>query len=313
MCGFAGFHAPRKFPSNAHGIVRKMGELLRHRGPDDAGEWVDTALGIALGFRRLAILDRSELGHQPMVSADGRFTLAVNGEVYNHRVLRSELEQEGHCFRGHADSEVLLAAIAAWGLEPALKRCVGMFALALMDARERRLFLARDRLGEKPLYYGWCKDTFLFGSEPKAFRPHPDFAPCVDRSALTLYLRHGYVPAPLCILTGFSKLLPGCIFSLNLDGNATPGAGTLRRYWSIPKPGEQTPFKGSAEDYAAGLEELLRGTIRMQMLADVPVGAFMSGGTDSATVVSLMQAQASAPVKTFSIGFPDAGLDESLY
>jgi asparagine synthase (glutamine-hydrolysing) len=313
MCGFVGFHAPRNFPADADDLVREMRDLLRHRGPDDAGEWVRPLLGTALGFRRLAIVDRSELGHQPMASASGRFTLVVNGEVYNHLTLRRDLEREGSSFRGHSDSEVLLEAISEWGLETALRRSVGMFALALVDTRERRLFLARDRLGEKPLYYGWCNGNFLFGSELKAFRPHPDFTPEVDRTALTLYLRHGYVPAPHCILAGFSKLLPGCILSMRLDGTAAPGEETIERYWSIPKPGEKTPFKGSPEDYAAGLEELLRGTIRMQMLADVPVGAFLSGGTDSATVVSLMQAEASVPVKTFSIGFPDAALDESHY
>src|SRR6266850_974011 len=290
MCGFAGFHGPRNFPAGAERIVRSMGDLLRHRGPDDSGEWVDPRLAIALGFRRLAIIDRSELGHQPMISANGRLALAMNGEVYNHPTLRRELEQLGHSFRGHADSEVLLEAISAWGLETALQRSVGMFALALVDIRDRRLFLARDRLGEKPLYYGWCNHNFLFGSEPKAFRPHPEFTPQVDRRALTLYMRHGYVPSPHCILAGFNKLPPGCILSINLDGNAAEGTETLKRYWSIPKPGEKATFNGSAEDYAAGLEELLRETIRMQMLADVPVGAFLSGGIDSSTVVSLMQA-----------------------
>ncbi len=290
-----------------------MAEELHHRGPDDAGDYVDPDLCVALGFRRLAIIDRTSSGHQPMVSANGRFILAVNGEVYNHLPLRRRLEQAGHSFRGHADSEVLLEAISAWGLEGALACSIGMFALALVDRQEQRLFLARDRLGEKPLYYGWSNQTFLFASEPRAFRPYPDFTPEVDRKALTLYLRHGYVPTPHCILAGFSKLSPGCMLSFPLDGQAAPRSETIKRYWCLPRPGETTPFKGSPRHYAAGLEELLRESIRGQMLADVPVGAFLSGGTDSATVVALMQSQASAPVKTFSVGFPDAGLDESVY
>jgi asparagine synthase (glutamine-hydrolysing) len=270
-------------------------------------------LGTALAFRRLAILDRSDLGHQPMVSANGRFTLAVNGEVYNYRALRAELEQQGHSFRGQTDTEVLLEGISAWGLEATLRGCVGMFAIALVDVQDRRLWLARDRLGEKPLYYGWSGGHFFFGSELKAFRPHPGFTPLVDLGALTLYLRHGYVPSPYCILAGFKKLPPACILTLSLDGSATSGSEKLKRYWSIPEPEEEASFKGSPEDYVSGLEQLLRDTIRMQMLADVPVGAFLSGGIDSSTVVSLMQAQASRPVKTFNIGFPDARLDESGY
>jgi asparagine synthase (glutamine-hydrolysing) len=310
MCGFVGFHALRAFSGSAPSLVRQMGEQLRHRGPDGAGEWVEPQLATALAFRRLAIVDCSELGNQPMVSADGRFVLAVNGEIYNHVPLRKELEQAGHRFRGHADSEVLLEAIAEWGLEPALRRCIGMFALAVVDRRERRLLLARDRLGEKPLYYGWSNDHFFFGSELKAFRPHPSFTPEVDRGALTLYLRQGYVPTPHCIVAGFHKLLPGTILTLPLDGSARPGGETLQRYWSVPTPAEPA-FQGSPEDYVDGLEELLRDAVRMQMLADVPVGAFLSGGVDSSTVVSLMQAVGHRPVRTFTIGFPEAHIDES--
>ncbi len=313
MCGFAGFHARRNFGANAEDVVRKMGDRLRHRGPDDSGEWIGPVVGMALAFRRLAIVDLSPLGHQPMVSADGRFILTFNGEIYNWRALRAELEREGHSFRGHGDTEVLLEGIRAWGLEAALQRAVGMFALALVDVRGRQLSLARDRMGEKPLFYGWCNDHFFFGSELKAFRPHPSFAPEVDRGGLTLYLRYGYIPSPHCILAGFHKLLPGHILSLPLDGSAASGKEALKPYWSLPKPGEQGYFQGSAEDCAGELEELLREAIRLQMVADVPVGVFLSGGIDSSTVVSLMQAQATMPVRTFSIGFPDAGLDESGY
>ena len=293
--------------------MRKMGERLWQRGPDDAGEWIDPDLGLALAFRRLAILDLSEFGHQPMISTNRRFVLAINGEIYNHRALRAELEQKGYCFRGHSDTEVLLEAISAWGLEASLHRCIGMFALALVDLQERNLFLARDRIGEKPLYYGWCNHNFFFGSELKAFRPHPSFVPGVDCGALTLYLRYGYVPSPHCILKGFHKLLPGHVLSLPLDGSAAPGREQLKAYWSIARPGERPWFRGSAEDCVEGLEELLRESVKMQMLADVPVGAFLSGGIDSSTVVSLMQAQATAPVKTFTIGFPDDQFDESRH
>jgi asparagine synthase (glutamine-hydrolysing) len=248
-----------------------------------------------------------------MLSSDGRFALVLNGEVYNHNALRADLAQQGHSFRGHSDTEVLLAGIAAWGLEKTLQCSAGMFALALVDIPRRQLLLARDRLGEKPLFYGWSNGHFFFGSELKAFRPHPGFVPEVDRRALTLYLRFGYVPSPWCILAGFHKLLPAHVLLLPLDGSASPGRETLRSYWSLPKPGERGVFAGSPEDCVGHLRELLRESIRLQMLADVPVGAFLSGGIDSSTVVSLLQAEARVPVKTFSIGFPDSHYDESMH
>ncbi len=313
MCGFAGFHSPKGFPANSDTLVRKMGERLRHRGPDDAGHWMDPMLGTAMAFQRLAILELSELGHQPMFSCDGRFVLVFNGEIYNHQVIRDLLQQQGHLFRGHSDTEVVIEAISAWGLEATLNRCVGMFAVAVVDIRERQLQLARDRLGEKPLYYGWSNGHFFFGSELKAFRPHPNFAPRVDRASLTLYLRFGYVPAPNCILEGFRKLSPGHILTLPLNGSATPGVESVRPYWSLPRPEENGTFNGSPEDCVDRVEGLIRESIRMQMLADVPVGVFLSGGIDSSTVVSLMQAEASRPVKTFTIGFPDAHCDESAH
>jgi len=311
MCGFAGFHSTRNFPPDAAELAQKMGERLRHRGPDDSGQWLDAALGVALSFRRLSIIDLSQFGHQPMISPDGRFVLMMNGEIYNHLELRTELEKHGQTFRGHSDTEVLLAGISIWGLEPTLKRSTGMFAIAVVDRQERQLLLARDRMGEKPLYYGWSGGTFFFGSELKAFRPHPAFVPEVDRRALTLYMRFGYVPSPWCIVAGFHKLSAGRILALPLNGEAGPGKESIRAYWSVPKPAENGGFHGSPEDCARELEELLRASIRQQMLADVPVGAFLSGGIDSSTVVALMQAQAGVPVRTFSIGFPDADYDES--
>jgi len=246
-----------------------------------------------------------------MISADGRFVLAMNGEIYNHPIIRAELENHGQGLKGSSDTEVLLEGISKWGLESTLQRAIGMFAFALVDVRERKLFLVRDRLGEKPLYYGWSRNHFFFGSELKAFRPHPDFVPEVDRGALALFLRHGYLPSPHCILSGFHKLLPGHILTLPLDGSAAPGTERLKKYWAVPCPSEPLGFSGSAEDCVAGLEELLESAVRMQMLADVPVGAFLSGGIDSSTVVSLMQQMATRPIKTFNLGFPDARLDES--
>lgn len=289
-----------------------MGEQLRPRGPDGAGEWVCGSLGIAMAFRRLAIVDLTRTGDQPMVSVDGRFILAMNGEIYNHGELRSELEARGCRFLGGSDTEVLLGAISEWGLEEGLKRCVGMFAIALVDVQKRLLLLARDRLGEKPLYYGWSKNTFFFGSELKAFRPHPGFTPGVDRGALTLYLRYSYVPSPHCILEGFHKLLPGHILSISLDG-ASPGKEVIRPYWRLPKPTVEGPAGNISENCVSGLEVLLRDAIRMQLLADVPVGAFLSGGIDSSTVVALMQAESAARVRTFSIGFADAHVDETAH
>jgi asparagine synthase (glutamine-hydrolysing) len=313
MCGFAGFHSPKNFPDNSGSLACRMGERLRHRGPDDSGEWVEPALGTALAFRRLSILELTALGHQPMVSPDGRLVLVLNGEVYNHPQLRRRLEQEGHAFRSHSDTEVLLRAVSVWGLEAALNQCVGMFALAVVDVQARTLSLARDRIGEKPLYYGWSGEVFFFGSELKALRPHPGFRPEVDRGGLTLFMRYGFIPAPHSILKGFFKLSPGHILSLPLDGTAAPGREQVRAYWSVPLPEAQGTFRGTPEDCAARLRELLTESIRMQMLADVPVGVFLSGGIDSSTVASVMQAQATRPVKSFTIGFPDAPYDESAH
>jgi asparagine synthase (glutamine-hydrolysing) len=313
MCGFAGFHSPRNFPESAEILARNMGDQLRQRGPDGAGEWISRTLGTAMAFRRLAIIDLTRTGEQPMVSADGRFVLAMNGEIYNHCDLRTELEARGGKFLGGSDTEVLLGGISEWGLEGALNRSVGMFAIALVDIHQQRLFLARDRLGEKPLYYGWSNNHFFFGSELKAFRPHPGFSPTVDRGALTLYLRHSYVPSPQCIFEGFHKLLPGTILSLPLDGTASRGKEVIQRFWSLPKPDLEERPSYSFEESVEGLEALLRDAIRMQLLADVPVGAFLSGGIDSSTVVSLMQSESTASVKTFNIGFTDAHVDESAY
>jgi asparagine synthase (glutamine-hydrolysing) len=314
MCGFAGFldlsgEASNETLARTAGAMAKM---LVHRGPDAGGTWTDGAAGVALGHRRLSIIDLSAEGHQPMESACGRYVIVYNGEIYNFPEIRKDLQAGGCGFRGHSDTEVLLAAVAAWGLQPALEKFVGMFAFALWDRETRSLALVRDRLGEKPLYYGWAGSVLLFGSELKTFRPNPAWDPEIDRGALTLFLRHGYVPAPYCIYRGIRKLPPG-----HLVRFGTFTAGYLPEpvaYWSmrtVTSRGVAAPFVGSERDAADELETLLRQSIREQMVADVPVGAFLSGGVDSSTVVALMQAEGSRPVKTFSIGLLESEHNEA--
>jgi len=314
MCGVAGFLDPsgdtvEEMKADA---VRMTG-TLGHRGPDDEGVWVDANAGIALGHRRLAILDLSAHGHQPMSSEGGRYVVSFNGEIYNFRALRRELEGLRHRFRGHSDTEVMLAAIREWGLMPALERFNGMFAFALWDSDERTLYLARDRMGEKPMYYGWMGNAFLFGSELKALRAHPAFRGEVDRDALALSLRHNCIPAPWSIYRGIAKLLPGSVATLR--ASSAPGtAPTSSVYWAASdaiKRGDETPFRGSDDDATDALDELLRNSVRLRMESDVPLGAFLSGGVDSSAVVALMQAQSTRPVRTFTIGSPDTGFDEA--
>lgn len=297
-------------------IANRMAHAIIHRGPDDAGVWMDGAEGVALAHRRLSILDLSPAGHQPMVSACGRYVLTFNGEIYNHLELRCELATVGAggtapvAWRGHSDTETLLAAFAAWGVAEALKRCVGMFALALWDREGRTLTLARDRLGEKPLYYGWQGDTFLFGSELKALKAHPGFCAEIDRNALTLFLRHNAIPAPYSIYQGIFKLLPGSFLQLHAgQKDARPVA-----YWSarqVAEAGQRNLFRGSVAEAVTELERLLARAIGGQMAADVPLGAFLSGGIDSTSVVALMQTQSARPVKTFTIGFNETGYNEA--
>jgi asparagine synthase (glutamine-hydrolysing) len=331
VCGIAGIL------DNATGhtleqTVRRMADSLLHRGPDVGGVWADEAAGIAMGHRRLAVVDLSPAGHQPMCSACGRFVLAFNGEIYNHLQLRSELEMVGHepAWRGHSDTETLLAGVTAWGLKQALQRCVGMFAIALWDKQTRTLTLARDRIGEKPLYYGWVgRDAgaaFVFGSELKAIKAYRGFAPPVCREALAQYLRFMYVPAPRSIYQGVFKLEPGCL--LTVQGSPPPippampvrpgqnyGSVSVRRWWSLAaavEAGAAEPLQDEAEALHL-LEEQLQTAVNLQSLADVPLGAFLSGGVDSSMIVALMQRQSSRPVKTFTVGFEEAGFDESPY
>lgn len=315
MCGIAGFldASCATGADDLRSTARKMADTLWHRGPDDQGVWVDENRGIALGFRRLAILDLSPEGHQPMISPGGRFVVVFNGEIYNHLELRRELERDGAAgFRGHSDTEVLLAAVERWGIESAVRRFVGMYAFAVWDRTECRLHLVRDRVGEKPLYYGWLGDHFVFGSELKALRSHPGFCADVSRQSLALYLRMRYVPEPFSIYNNIYKLQPGSILTLHRPTVGHVPASTS--YWdacAVVEQGEAERFVGNPEDAAAQFEDLLRESVRRQMVADVPLGAFLSGGIDSSLVVALMQSQSSQRVKTFTIGFHDPRFNEA--
>ncbi len=314
MCGITGFLDLSENPDRAslQLTVARMMKPIRHRGPDDSGEWVDAQSGIALGFRRLAILDLSPAGHQPMLSADDRYVIVFNGEVYNFNQLRTELASLGHAFQGHSDTEVMLAAICQWGIQDAVRRFNGMFAFALWDRRERQLSLVRDRLGIKPLYYGRAGNVFLFGSELKALKAHPAFRAEIDRGALALYLRHNYIPAPYTIYTGFCKLLPGA--TLTLAGNQVGELPAPVPYWSarqVAEAGVAHPFEGSDQDAVMEVDALLRESVRERMIADVPLGAFLSGGIDSSAIVALMQVQSSRPVQTFTVGFHESSYNEA--
>lgn len=309
MCGIVGVIAGGR---SEVATIRRMTGTLRHRGPDDEGYWLDSEAGVSFGHRRLAVVDLSANGRQPMVSHDGRYVLVLNGEIYNHAALRESLTRAGQDgWRGRSDSETLVEAIAAWGLRSALRECVGMFALALWDRHARRLYLARDRFGEKPLYYGRAGRDFVFASELKALGAHPDFQDEIDRDALAAFAARGYVPAPRSIFTGVSKLEPGTILALDpVDGSVT-GA----RYWSYRETVESglaNPFRNQASALSA-LEAALATAIRGQSVADVPVGMFLSGGVDSSTIAALWRKHLTGGLTTYAIGFEEAGFDEAPY
>jgi asparagine synthase (glutamine-hydrolysing) len=311
MCGLAGIYTAGGLDRDAGEHLRRMTERIRHRGPDDEGWWLDPEAGIGLGSRRLAIIDLSPLGHQPMCSADGRWVIAYNGEIYNFADVRRELEAEGQGFRGHSDTEVLVEAVARWGLVPAIRRCAGMFAFALWDRAERALHLVRDRLGEKPLYYARMGGVLLFGSELKALREHPRWRGEIDRDAVALLLRHGYIPAPHTIYRDAFKLPPATILTVRAG---VPDR--LTEYWdlrAVAEEGVRSPRADEPEAVAEEFEALLRRTVGREMVADVPLGAFLSGGIDSSTIVALMQAQSSRPVRTFTIGFRESEYDEAAH
>jgi asparagine synthase (glutamine-hydrolysing) len=318
MCGFVGFLGGAGAHEQATlGVLRNMANAIVHRGPDSEGYWTDVQAGIGLAHRRLAIVDLSPAGAQPMASVSERYVLAFNGEIYNHLRLRDALQSEGKVlsdWRGHSDTETLLAGFDAWGIEATLGKCIGMFAIAAWDKKKRTLTLARDRLGEKPLYYGWqgqgAQAAFLFGSELSALRRHPKFAEEINRDALVMYMRQNCIGGEQSIYSGINKLSPGHMLSVSLAATEP----VLRAWWSgaaVARQGVEQPFAGLPDDAVDALEALLRDAVGQQMMADVPLGAFLSGGIDSSTVVALMQAQSSRPVRTFSIGFHEAGYNEA--
>ena len=316
MCGFAGFFdsSSRASAAEMEAAAARMAARLQHRGPDDAGAWADADAGVAFGFRRLSILDLSPQGHQPMRSPSGRYVIAFNGEIYNHRALRAELERAAQPpkFRGHSDTEVLLAAIDGWGLDRALHRCAGMFAFALWDCEKRQLHLVRDRLGERPLYYGRMGAALLFGSELKALQAYPAWRGEIDRDVLTLLLRFNYIPGPFSIFKNIRKLPPGSLITIERSAELPAPI----EYWSAHRmvtAGVANRFARSEAEAAERLEALLREAIRDEMLADVPVGALLSGGIDSSTIVALMQAESARPVKTFTIGFYNNRFNEAAH
>ncbi len=316
MCGFTGYlgHGSWGVSEEAHKTLERMANAIITRGPDDFGTWQDEVAGIGLAHRRLSIVDLSSAGHQPMFSASGRYVIAFNGEIYNHLDIRAELERSKAVtsWRGHSDTETLLAGFDAWGIQKTLEQAIGMFAFAVWDRQRNTLSLARDRLGEKPLYYGWMNGVFLFGSELKALRAHPLWKGEIDRGALSLYLRHNYIPAPYSIYKGIYKLRAGCLLTVSLK-KSEPGIVT---YWSGAKAavdGVANTFTGSTSQAVNDLDVLLKDAVRQQMMADVPLGAFLSGGVDSSTVVALMQAQSSRPVQTFTIGFNEEGYNEAVH
>lgn len=315
MCGFIGFS--RIDGIDNHLVAQQMCQKIVHRGPDSEGIWQTEEAPVVLGHRRLSIVDLSAAGHQPMMSPSGRYVIAYNGEVYNHIQLREMLQAEGYSWqwRGHSDTETLLACTEAWGIVRTLQAAVGMFAFALWDQQARKLTLARDRMGEKPLYWGWQGDVLLFGSELKALKAHPAFNADISRDALTLLLRHCYIPAPYSIYQGFYKLKSGHYLQLELDAPQRAKLAVEQAYWSfnqMVETSQATPVAGSDAEATDQLEAMLTQSIRGQMLADVPLGAFLSGGVDSSSVVALMQANSPRPVKTFTIGFNEAGFDEAI-
>ena len=314
MCGFAGFLKKTALSVDPTSTLRKMGLAIVNRGPDSSGEWYSAEHGIGLSHRRLAIVDMTASGHQPMLSSSGRFVMAFNGEIYNHLELRKVLERANPSltWNGTSDTETMLASFEHYGLSRALDTFVGMFAAAVWDTQTQALYLVRDRLGEKPLYYGWQEDAFLFGSELKALKAHPAFKADIYRPGISLLLRYGYIPAPYSIYENIFKLEAGeyaCVSNRQPEEQIT-------QYWDVSdviKSSVNDPFKGSTSEATAHLENLLDTTISQQMLADVPLGSFLSGGIDSSLIVSLMQKQSSRPVKTFSIGFEDKSYDEAGY
>lgn len=318
MCGFAGFleFAPARSRDESVRLVEQMTNRLTHRGPDDHGQWLNESGTVAMGHRRLSILDTSQHGHQPMTSPCGRFVLAYNGEVYNHLELRRELQQGGVTFRGQSDTETIVAAFSEWGIASTIERCVGMFAMAVWDTHQQSLTLIRDRLGIKPLYYGLSHGGFLFGSELKALRVHPAFDSSLNRGAISRFLQHSYVPTPHTIHSNFRKLPAGSALTISASKKLTSNAdlSSVNVWWDAKSVAQQSlsnPVSDSHDAMVERLDELLTDAVRLRMLSDVPLGAFLSGGIDSSLVCALMQKQSDRPVLTFTIGFEEAGYNEA--
>ncbi len=316
MCGITGFLYRSKRPgkSELSQNAETMANRLRHRGPDAGGVWTDAETGIALGHRRLSIIDLSAAGAQPMCSASGRYVIAYNGEIYNWTEPRDRLAEAGYPFAGHSDTEVVLAAIERWGLHKTLDSIHGMFAFAVWDRETRELTLVRDRVGKKPLYYGWCGDAFMFASELKALRVHPEFDADIDRDALGHFIQYAWISEPLSIYRNIRKLQPGAYLTIKAD--TSPWSAPVHRYWAanrVMQAARAQPFTGSFEQAGDRLDDLLVESVRERMVADVDLGALLSGGIDSSTVVGMMQKHSDRPVKTFSIGFDEKKYNEAEY
>ena len=320
MCGVAGFVDPRQRLADSQSLIRRMAGTLEHRGPDDAGEWRDAEAGIALGHRRLSILDLTAAGHQPMLSHCGRYVLAYNGEVYNHLAIRADMQRHAPTddirFRGHSDTETLVNAIALWGVADTLQRCNGMFAFALWDREERKLTLGRDRAGKKPLYYSLYRGSLLFSSEMRALFAGMQQRPEIDRGALTLFLRHNHVPGPYSIYHGVQKLPAGTLLEIQLSDIAAGNIPVPVTWWSAEREARKAQgsgYAGTLTDAIDELDGLLRDATRLRMLSDVPLGVFLSGGIDSSLVTAAMQAESAVPVRSFSIGFEDETFNEAAF
>jgi len=318
MCGIAGFYQSFQQSYNSKEVIRSMTDSIRHRGPDNSDFWISPEKKMVFGHRRLSVLDLSASGTQPMLSACETLVLSFNGEIYNHKSLRQQLLALGKApvWHGHSDTETLLACFAAWGVAETLRSAVGMFAISLWDLTHKTITLARDRLGEKPLYWGWSNNVFLFGSELKSLKTHPLFDAEIDRNSLTLLLRYGYIPAPFSIYRGIHKLLPGHFLQIPFGSLDLSSAKTLlpTPYWSINEAvsnGLASQFEGTATDAVDAVEHQLGQSVQDQMLSDVPLGAFLSGGIDSSLIVSIMQAQTNLPVRSFTIGFEEKGFNEA--
>ena len=315
MCGFAGFLTQSSNMSSPEGILRNMGNAIRSRGPDSKGQFFDPHEGIGLSFRRLAILDLSDAGSQPMRSDSGRYMICFNGEIYNHKDIRKEIENRFPSqisWNGHSDTETLLASIELFGLEETLKKCSGMFAIALWDKKEKFLSLARDRFGEKPLYYGWTKESLIFGSELKALKVFPSFERIIDQKVIPLFMKFNYIPAPFCIYKDCHKLMPAEIIRFKIENNCCTKVGQ-KYFWSaesIIKSSQSNPIT-CFEEATNLIESSLEQSVKSQMLSDVPLGAFLSGGIDSSLITALMQKNSMEKIQTFTAKFENSSLNES--